>query len=781
MKPVIVLVALGLASLRVVLGAESNGAAAGDPVVELPKFVVTDSRELPPPESWRHAAIPGFEILTNASDKATQRLIKEFEMFRQALGYVWPIPNRVAHSTSLILCGKGAKFDAFVPAGKSGVDTATVSLFLKRGNQAAIVIDMQATTLNVLNVDDSNDAATGTDSGLISVEHDKQLYREYVRYLLSQNEPRAPAWFEEGLSQIIMKMTFDKRSIEFAKLEDPNTVSVQAAMNMELNAAAAAFDADTPALPGAPAEDRDFAAALRRKALVPMDKFFAVTHDSEEATNPLGNNRWAKQAYAFVHMCLYGNRGKYQKMFVTFLQRSAREPVTEAMFKECFRIPKSDGKFKEISYKDMLMEIRGYCDFTVYEAKLFTAKKGGPDLIDVPKPLALREATQSEVGRIKGEALVLAGHEKQARAELIAPYQRGERDPDLLAALGVYEKNAGENERARKFLEAAFAGKSKRPDANLELARYRYADALAKPAEAGGLFSSAQVSAVIEPLKLGRGQPPHLYPLYELAAETWVRSGMKPKRDDVMIVIEGAQLFPTRLKLVFQAAALAGEAGEYQAAHALADHGIKYSPEAAGKKRFEDLKKTFPPAPPAAPEPETKANPPAKKSPAASPVHARQPSLSVEVDRAPCEHVAAGPGPAGTRRCGRVGRRVDGSLGPGRRTAEIRGDRLTPAAAARELALRGDSGLRDSVAHFRAGNQALRARFPAAAGGGAGDHAGVAARPDAGADSADSLREPRQRLRRVSARGQLDRALRDQQPVLQELGARGDRDRFCPR
>ena len=66
--------------------------------------------------------------------------------------------------------------------------------------------------------------------GLISVDHDKQLYREYVRYLLSRSEPRLPAWVEEGLSQIIMRMEFDKRWIVFAKLEDPNTVSAQAAM-----------------------------------------------------------------------------------------------------------------------------------------------------------------------------------------------------------------------------------------------------------------------------------------------------------------------------------------------------------------------------------------------------------------------------------------------------------------------------------------------------------------------------------------------------------------------
>ena len=588
--------------------------APGDPVVELPKFIVTDSRELPPPESWRYATMPGFEILSNASVRGTQRLLRDFDMFRQALDLVWPMPQRISQPTALIICGKGAKFDKFIPTGKVSADTAFASLFLKKGTQAAIVIDLESTTLNVL---DLGNADAGTDNSLVSVEHDKQLYREYVRYLLSNNEPRLPAWFEEGLSQIIMRMQFDKRYIEFAKLEDPNTVSAAAGMIAqinELNAAAGGEEGDVTALAGAPAEDRDFPAALRRRALMPLQPFFEVKHDSPEATNTLGNNRWGKQAYAFVHMCLYGYKGKYQKQFMTFLQRSAREPVTEQMFKECFRMPKGKAKdgtetFKEISYKDMLMEIRSYCDFTVYEAKIFKAT-GKEDLVVAPKPLDLREATQSEIGRIKGEALVLAGHDKAARTELIAPYQRGERDPELLAALGLFDRGHDEPERGRKFLDAAFAAKTKRPDAGLELARIRYADALAAPAGAGGRLSAAQTTGILEPLLAVRRSPPHMPALYELVADTWSRSEAKPKPDDVRVMIDGAQLFPMRMKLIFVAAGYAADVNEVQAAHALADHGIKYTPAGPGRKRFEELKATFPPAPPVA-EP-----PPATKQPA---------------------------------------------------------------------------------------------------------------------------------------------------------------------
>ena len=588
-------------TLTAARAADDAAAAAAGPVVELPKFVVTDSRELPPPESWRYATMPGFEILSNASDKATQRLQRDFDMFRQALSVVWPLPDRSGPPTALIICGRGNKFDAFAPEG-GGVEMARASMFLKKGERTAIVIDFQATTLNVLNVDDSNDAATGTDSSLMSVEHDKQLYREYVRYLLSRSEPRLPAWLEEGLAQIIMKMRFERRYIEYARLEDPNAVSAQAAMVAELNAAAAAEGEDSLQLAGAPAEDRDFAAALQRRRLIDMDVFFGIKHDAPEALNPLGNNRWAKQAYAFVHMCLYGYHGKYQKAFAQFLQRLAREPVSEAMFKECFKM----------SYKQMLLEIRSYCDMTVYETKIFQSKKGGPDILVPPEPLAFRDATQSEIGRIKGETLLLAGRDKAARAELIAPYMRGERDPALLASLGLYENTYGEAPRARKFLEAAVADKTPRAEAYLELARLRFADAAAKPAGAEGKFSPAQTAAIVSLLETGRRLPPHQPALYELLGETWMRSAATANRDQAISLIDGARIFPGRLKLAYQAALVCASAGLLEPAHSLVDHGLKYAPDAAARARFEALKKALPPEPArsaAAPATEAKATP----------------------------------------------------------------------------------------------------------------------------------------------------------------------------
>jgi hypothetical protein len=551
------------------------------PIVELPKFVVTDSRELPKPEAWRYAQIPGFEILSNASDRATKDLIRDFTLFKLALNEMFPVPTGSAAPTALILCGRGGKFDAFIPAGKSSTEGVLASLFLTHQDQSAIVIDFQASTLDLIGGDTSDDAATGTDSTQIAVEHNKQLYREYVHYLLGRTDPRPPAWLEEGMAQIIMKMRFDKENIYFGQLADQNEVSTAAGQAAAANAMFAADDPDNPAA-GAPVEDLDFNAALKNKALVPLQEMFAMAHDSPAALNPFGNNRWAKQSYAFVHMCIYGRGGIYQKPFAQFLARLGKEPPSEALFQACFKM----------SYKKMLDELRGYLNVTDYQSQEKHAKKGRG--FAEPPPLALREATQGEIGRIKGEAFKLAGHADLAKGELTAAYIRGERDPQLLAALGIFQHEAGDDERARKLLEAAVAARVERPGAYLALAQLRSADALAKPAGANGNFSAAQFASVHDLLMAARQQVPPLRGVYELLADTWARSPSKPAKEDVAVLVEGVRLFPTHLRLLYQTTLFCIDAGMNDVAWPLVEYGVKMSPDPKGKAMFAQLRESLP-------------------------------------------------------------------------------------------------------------------------------------------------------------------------------------------
>jgi hypothetical protein len=400
------------------------------------------------------------------------------------------------------------------------------------------------------------------------VESANLLCREYVRYLFSRNAQNLPVWMEEGLIQVFLAMKITREQIAFGKIEDPNLGP----------------SGEIPGLAGSGGgarEDGDFNSELQGKSLIPLDKFFAVTRDSPWADQQYGNNRWVKQAYAFVHMCVFGRGGRYRKPFTVFLQRAGREPVTEAMFKECFGM----------DYRQMQLELRLYIGFTDYQSMEYNFKKGKE--LPKPTPPVLRDAEEFESARIEGDALLLGGHFKEAQAVLLPAYLRGSRDPRLLATLGLSERAAGHDDRARKFLEAAVVHRVVRPEAYLELARLRYADAFAHPG-ADNAFSEAQVAGITGLLYIARHQPPHLLELYELLAETWRHSLAKPGRDDVLVLIQGATLFPDHLDYVCHAAAFALDAGILDAARPMIEHGFDRAKDPLVKARFAQLRASIP-------------------------------------------------------------------------------------------------------------------------------------------------------------------------------------------
>eukprot|EP01035_Chromulina_nebulosa_P035913 gene35913-48307_t len=249
--------ALAVCSLLMLAVAGRAQDAAQDKPIELPAYNVTDTRDLPPPERWSYARIPGFEVLSSTSDRATQRLVRDFARFHVALGLVWPgVQQSSATPAALIICGRGGKFEKFRPAGETAPDRGAVSFSLRKREESAIVLDFQTKVLNLATIEgaaagapiateDGVTSAGGGDPG-IEVDSYKQLYREYIRFLLSGVEPRAPAWFEEGVAQIFMAMDVTRTEITVGKLENPNEISVEQAA---INAASGQLPKNLPSPP----------------------------------------------------------------------------------------------------------------------------------------------------------------------------------------------------------------------------------------------------------------------------------------------------------------------------------------------------------------------------------------------------------------------------------------------------------------------------------------------------------------------------------------------------
>lgn len=516
---------------------EPAPSVAAEPVIELPKFEVNDSRLLPDQQKWTYASLPGFEVLSSISKRETTRFVKDFFLLQAGINEIMPgfATADVAVPTRLILTGRGKDFDRFLPSEQEEARMRTNGLFFDDPERSAIVVDF---ALAELTLEDSTTA---------EADPYREFYKNYFRYLIRrQMGGKPPPWFEEGLVQLFAAIDVNKKYIMFAQIGD-------------------GFGGE---------KTGDFNHLLNQRGLMKFPLLFAAT--------PQRSTVWSAQCYAFVHMCLYGRGQKYQKGFLKFLGRISREEPNEAIFQECFGM----------NYDKMLLEVRGYIGFTDYKAQGFKAKKG-QSLPDAP-PFTLRDATDAESGRIVGEVLRLGQHGAEAHNALIAPYIRGERDPQLLAALGLDEGVAGNDERARKFLEAASAAKVERPRAYLELARLRLADAKAKPAGSDAeKLSAAQVARVLEPLLVARKQRPPMAAVYAVMAETWTRSEKAPTREEFIIVVEGAQTFYRNSSLVLQVTLLAAAHNFPKEALALAQHGQKISKNAAERMQFEMLVASF--------------------------------------------------------------------------------------------------------------------------------------------------------------------------------------------
>jgi hypothetical protein len=521
--------------------ADATAANVPGVIIELPKFEVTDSRLLPPPESWRYAEIPGFEVLSRISERETKRFMRDFLLLQEVIQEIMPVLLRgqMAVPTALILCGgRGKGFDEFLPQDQSIERYGKNNLFFETPERSAIVIDFALGELQV------------GDGTTLESDPYRAFYAAYFRHLIRrQVGQKAPPWFEEGLVQLFAATEFDRKTITFAQIGD-------------------GFGAE---------KIGDFNRMLHQRAIMPMGQMLAREGPREKT------RFWEAQCYAFVHYCLYGFGQKNQRPFLTYVQRLSEgvEP-TEPLFKECFNK----------TYNQFAIELRGYVDFTAHKKIEFRAKKGSKGLPE-PPPVAVRDAADHEVGRIKGEVLRLAGYGVEAHNALIAPYVRGERDARLLAALGLDEKLSGNDERARKFLEAAAKANVKRARAYLELGRLHLDEAKAKPAATNGQLSQAQVTSVFTPLFTARKQPPPLAEVYSLIAETWSLSEVPPLTEHLAVVFEGVRLFPRDTALLMQATLLAAKRGFPAEARALAERGIKVSTEPADQDRFRMIAAAF--------------------------------------------------------------------------------------------------------------------------------------------------------------------------------------------
>jgi hypothetical protein len=362
----------------------------------------------------------------------------------------------------------------------------------------------------------------------------------HVLYLLRARVPELPAWLVEGVERTYRRADF---------MHDPVTVGPLVWHDLSESAALASDP-------------------LRPRAVLPPSELFAgESARSTENRHPRRRESRASTQELFARWGILSG-GATREAFWKFSARAAEEPVTEALFEAHFGF----------GFSELRDRLSDYLPKAVEETVWIPPGKLPPR----PRIEAER-ATPNQIARVRGEWERLAiGHVQrrlpearepylaQARRTLRRAFDAGDRDPRLLATMGLCEIDGGNPAGARQYLEPATLAGVIRPRAYLELARLRYADLRRDTTEAK-LFSFTELAPVIEPLRRALTQAPALPEVVALLAEAWARCELTPNTTEFAELREGARLFGRQPTIAYAIALALSRHGKRAEALAVVD------------------------------------------------------------------------------------------------------------------------------------------------------------------------------------------------------------------
>jgi hypothetical protein len=569
------------------LGCASAMAAAAPEIktemnVQLPPFIV----ETTIGPTWRYTEIPRFEILSRCNDLTTERLALAFHRANQLLSLVlperfqlaldapralifydeklWPVSEQKAVS-ALLRANPPSRPEGVPVPDRVQLEPITGAKLLgaKAGNQ---VHATDAFFSNLM----LTDADTIVTFALVSkstIDPERSyLTTAYVNNLLLNRAPALSDWFTAGFMRLYDRMNFEDNTVTVKPRRwdlvvngrsQPVTAQVSPDQAADFGRLATgqkttrltarrAFELNTRSfIPGPPGNSgnptpRDAssvspdASAPQLELLLPLVEFF-------DNRAPVGDlELWKEQTELFVRWGLDPANGRTEA-FWNWVDLSSRKPATEVLFRECLGMDFSEATRSIIAFSSEHRGIRWVL----------------PKALSQPPPHPFENASPLQIARIKGEWERLEARYVRknqpdleehyvalARRTLRKPYDRGDRDPRLLASLGLLELEAGDQPVARAFLEEAVSGGVVRPRAYYELARLRYDYLFGRSTRNDGKYTAEQSDSMLQPLLAASRQSPPLRAVYELMAHVSSNSVEPPSAEVLAALAQGARLFP---------------------------------------------------------------------------------------------------------------------------------------------------------------------------------------------------------------------------------------------
>jgi hypothetical protein len=536
---------------RVPQAPEAAAQSAGaDTVVELPPMIVADRLKTRP---WRYLEIPGYEVLSRASDSHTRDVVETHHRLEHLLSLVLPPDLQVRSDvpSPLLLSNE--------------VETPTLARNLVQnfGSTPAPRIRY----LPNLALNDSDIRAVFAMINPAQFNPDRLTFtRERVAYAIERRVPALPRWFAVGFLELWDDMRFTADQIEIGPL---TWISDEERKNLRA-------DPDYP------------------RVFLPWHELLAWRRGRVPDEASPEHALWRSQAALLVRWILSGDRARREAWW-KFVARSSTEPVTDRLLRECL----------DLDYAGLRDCLSDYLPSAITTPVRLRADK----MPRAPR-MRLRDATPAEVARLKGEweRLVVRSvklrhpefvdrYREQAERTFAEADRQNASDPRLFAVRGLYYCDIQNDDAALPLLEASARAKVTRPRIYVELARIHYLAARRNRDIQQTPLDTADVNRALAPLAMAHEQQPLLPDVFLLSAEVWAQSNARLSTRNLGLLEEGLREFPDHPLLRLNIAVVYINQQQTQKARAVIEEGLALRPPPLFRDRLLGLRSHLPAEP----------------------------------------------------------------------------------------------------------------------------------------------------------------------------------------
>ena len=436
-------------------------------------------------DEWIELRTPSFVTITNAGERKGREIALGFERFRSAMQMLRPQGIQQAPVPTLILVFKSDdSFDAYKPRPEVGGGTLA-GLFQQSSYGNFILVNGYPARGSAMPV----------------------VYHEYAHSVAHATFADLPVWLDEGMAEFYS--TFE---VERGEL-----------------------------LVGKPVTDH--VRTLRESSFVPLQRLFAVDHDSPEYQENDRIGIFYAESWLVIHYLMLGGPERLQKTRA-FLDGISRGQEPDPSFRAAFGY----------GFDQLEKELRGYVNARSFPYVRVPQGEVGPEPTVAVRPLPRGEtllALGSSLALRAESGVVARQHLEAAAAEGVA---------DAWAMLGLLEERAGNGATAVSLYKKAIDGGAARP-ATLVLAARGHLDAPGS--------SAADAKAARELLQRALAAEPNYAEARAMLGKTWLVAEDEDPAPGIAHLVQAYEQLGGRVDVAYDLAMLELRAGHFARAEEL--------------------------------------------------------------------------------------------------------------------------------------------------------------------------------------------------------------------